>query len=273
MTTVLSQVEQWEPETVVVGVSDPHETLGLHGPPDQVFPLASVTKLFSAYATLIAVQDGFLHLDEPAGEIDGVDFTVRHLLAHASGLAPDADGPSTRPGTRRTYSNHGFEVLGELVSARTGVAFADHLDLEVIQPLGLRNTNLEGSPAHGARGSVNDLLRFARELLAPTLVDGELFDTATSVVFPGLDGVLPGFGRQSPNDWGLGFEIRDDKDPHWTSPNLSPTTFGHFGRSGSYLWVDPERRLASVGVADRDFGDWAIQGWPQLSEGIIDAFG
>ena len=59
--------------------------------------------------------------------------------------------------------------------------------------------------------------------------------------FPGLVGVLPGFGRMDPNDWGLGFELRDAKSPHWTGARNSPRTFGHFGGSGTFLWVDPER--------------------------------
>ena len=53
-------------------------------------------------------------------------------------------------------------------------------------------------------------------------VHGETHAEATTVQFPGLDGVLPGFGVQRPNDWGLGFEIRDDKSPHWTGLANSP---------------------------------------------------
>ena len=75
--------------------------------------------------------------------------------------------------------------------------------------------------------------------------------------------MLPGFGRQPHCDWGLGFEIRDSKEPHWTGSRNSPRTFGHFGRSGSFLWVDPDAGLACVAIADRDFGDWARQAaWP-----------
>ena len=59
--------------------------------------------------------------------------------------------------------------------------------------------------------------------------------------FPGLVGVLPDVGRMDPNDWGLGVELRDAKTPHWTGARNSPRTFGHFGGSGTFLWVDPER--------------------------------
>jgi CubicO group peptidase (beta-lactamase class C family) len=95
---------------------------------------------------------------------------------------------------------------------------------------------------------VTDLLAFARELLDPQLLDPALLTEATRVAFPGLDGVLPGFGRQSPNDWGLGFELRGTKAPHWTGCELPPTTFGHFGQSGSFLWVDADPRHRLCGA-------------------------
>lgn len=270
---VLARVDDWEPETIAVAVTDATSTLAAHGPTDQVLSFASLTKPLTAYATLIAAQDGLLHLDEPAGQVGEHAFTVRHLLAHASGLAPDPDGPTTEPEQRRVYSNHGYDLLGELVAERAGLTFADHLDIEVLQPLGMGATNLSGSPAYAAEGTVDDLLRFARELLSPELLDLDLHRTATSVVFPGLDGVLPGYGRQSPNDWGLGFEIKDGKEPHWTGDKVDPATFGHFGRSGSYLWVDPTLGLASVSLADRDFDRWAIEGWPGLCDAIVETFG
>ncbi len=77
----------------------------------------------------------------------------------------------------------------------------------------------------------------------------------------GATGPLPGFGRQLHNDWGLGFEIRDGKAPHWTGLRNLPRTFGHFGQSGSFLWLDPEARTACASLAARDFGDWAKQAW------------
>jgi CubicO group peptidase (beta-lactamase class C family) len=81
--------------------------------------------------------------------------------------------------------------------------------------------------------------------------------------------VLPGFGRQQHNDWGLGFEIRDAKAPHWTGTGNSPATYGHFGRSGTFLWVDPAARLACVVLTDREFDDWAKQAWPALSDAVL----
>jgi CubicO group peptidase (beta-lactamase class C family) len=105
--------------------------------------------------------------------------------------------------------------------------------------------------------------------LAPTLVAPETLEEATTVVFPGLDGVLPDFGRYEPLDWGLGFEIRDGKEPHWTGTRNSPRTFGHFGSSGSFIWVDREADAACAALADRQFGEWAKEAWPPLSDAVL----
>jgi len=96
---------------------------------------------------------------------------------------------------------------------------------------------------------------------------------ATAVAFPGLAGVLPGLGRQNPNDWGLGFELRDGKSPHWTGARNSPRTFGHFGRSGAFLWVDPDAGVALACLTDLEFGDWAKEVWPVLSDAVLAACG
>jgi len=148
--------------------------------------------------------------------------------------------------------------------------FADYLRAGVLEPLGLGG-DLRGSPAESFHGPLDDLVRFAQELLAPRLVAAETLAEATAVQFPGLTGVLPGFGRQEPNDWGLGFELRDGKAPHWTGAHNSPRTYGHFGRSGTFLWVDPEREVALCVLTDRDFGDWAAAAWPALSDAVLAA--
>lgn len=265
MEDVLALAEQWPVETVVVGVTDPSTTRATTGPTEQVLPWASVTKVLTAWATLVAVQDGHLHLDEPAGPEGS---TVRHLLAHASGLPPSADGPHTAVERRRVYSNRAFELLADLVSDRLGLPFAEHLQIEVLDPLGMTSTGLDGSPAHAAHGNLDDLLLLGRELLAPTLLDDPLATEVATVQFPGLPGVLPGYGRQEDNTWGLGVEIRDGKEPHWTGPSQPGTTFGHFGQSGSFLWVDRDAGVAAACLCDRDFDDWAKRAWPEFNEQV-----
>jgi len=270
----LRAVDRWPVPTVAAAVVGPDGVLAGHGPTDQVFRLASVTKPLVTVGVLVAVEEGAVELDEPAGPRGS---TPRHLLAHASGLAFDgAPAPRrvlTRPGGTRIYSNAGFEVLGEHVVGATGIPFGEYLAQAVCQPLGMRCTALAGSPAYGATGTVDDLALFARELLAPAVLHPSTLAEATQVQFPGLAGVVPGFGRQDPCDWGLGFELRDGKAPHWTGRRNSPGTFGHFGRAGTFLWVDPAARLATIALTDRDFGDWAVSAWPALSDAVLTAAG
>jgi CubicO group peptidase (beta-lactamase class C family) len=262
--SALDAVAGWPVGSAAVAVTDPGRTLAATGT-DEPYRWASVTKLLTAMAVLSAVDRGEVTLDEPAGPPVA---TLRHLLAHASGLALNDDSVLSAPGQRRIYSNRGIELAADLAAERTGVPFEQLLRERVLAPLGMDGTELVGSPAEGARGPVSDLTTFGRELLDPTLVPA-LMPEATRPVFPGLTGVLPGFGRQNPNDWGLGFEIRDGKKPHWTGSGNSPATFGHFGQSGSFLWVDPEAGLACAGLADRAFGEWAIEAWPPLADAVL----
>src|SRR6266516_2943288 len=262
---VLAQVEQWPPETVAVGVLMDGKVVGTHGSRDRVFGWASVAIVLTALAALIAAEEGVVDLDEPAGPSGS---TVRHLLAHASGLSFDPGPPIAKPGHRRIYSNAGFEVLAEYVAQRAEMPFAEYLAEAVLKPLGL-GAELRGSPAYALHGTLDDLLRFGAELQRPSLIAAETLAEATAVQFPGLVGVLPDIGRMDPNDWGLGFELRDAKSPHWTGTRNSPRTFGHFGGSGSFLWVDPEPGLALASLADLDFGPWALEAWPRLSDAVL----
>jgi CubicO group peptidase (beta-lactamase class C family) len=160
-------------------------------------------------------------------------------------------------------------VLGETLTKASGIEFADYLNEAVFTPLEMTSSQLKGSPGAGAYSSCADLAKFAAELQAPRLLSERTLAEATAVVFPGLDGVLPGFGRQSPNDWGLGFELRGDKSPHWTGANSSPRTFGHFGQSGTFLWVDPVAGCACVALTDRDFDSWAAEVWPPFTDAVL----
>jgi CubicO group peptidase (beta-lactamase class C family) len=261
----LRQVEEWPVGRAAAGVTTARETLGSTGAPAARFPWASVTKLATALATLVAAEEGAIDLDAPAGPPGS---TVRHLLAHASGLPLDAGAPIAKPATRRIYSNAGFEALADAIVAAAELPFHEYLRQAVIEPLRLAAA-LEGSPGSGMAGTLDDLLALGRELLAPTLVAPETLAEATRVAFPGLVGVLPGFGRMDPNDGGLGFELRDDKRPHWTGERNSPGTFGHFGQSGSFLWVDPDAGLACASLADEQFGDWAKNAWPRLADAVL----
>jgi len=265
----LRLVEGWPVDHAAVAVVGDEGTQASFGPVDRRFPVASVTKLLTALAVLVAIEEGTVSLAELAGPPGA---TVAHLLAHASGLSPsEPDRVLAPPGTRRIYSGAGFEVLADHLAGRSGLAFPDYLGAAVLAPLGLSATSLDGSPAAGITSTVADLARLAGELLDPRLIDHSTLERATTVAFPGLVGVLPGYGRQEPNDWGLGFELRSHKRPHWTGHRNGPATFGHFGQTGTLLWVDPAARVALVVLTDRSFGPWAVDRWPALSDAVLGA--
>ncbi|SER88931.1 CubicO group peptidase, beta-lactamase class C family [Streptomyces sp. yr375] len=265
----LALIENWPVPSASAGVVRADgAVLGTHGPADRRFWLASVTKPLAAYAALVAYEEGAIELDEPAGPPGS---TVRHLLAHTSGLAFDEHRVTAPPGERRLYSNAGFEQLGEHLAKATDIPFAEYLRQAVLEPLGMADTELAagGSPAKDGVSTVADLLRFAAEVQAPRLLDPRTVAEAMSVQYPGTKGVLPGYGHQNPNDWGLGFEIRDTKSPHWTGSSSSPRTFGHFGQSGTFLWIDPEAGVAGVALTDRAFGPWAVEAWPPFTDAVL----
>jgi CubicO group peptidase (beta-lactamase class C family) len=239
--------------------------LGRRGDTSRVFRWASVTKPVVALAALVAAEEGTIDLDEPAGPPGS---TMRHLLAHASGLPFDTGPPIAKPGTRRIYSNAGFEAAAERVAANAEMPFAEYLQKAVLNPLGVEAV-LRGSPAAGLHGTLDDLVKVTRELLAPTLVAQETFAEATSVQFPGLAGVIPDLGRFDPNDWGLGFELKDAKQPHFSGTLTSPRTFGHWGGSGTFVWVDPDAGLALALLTDLEFGEWAKEAWPAFSDAVV----
>jgi len=267
--TVLSTVDSW-PASAAAAVVSPAGMLAAHGPTGTVFPLASVTKPLTALATLVAVEEGAVELSDPADEAVVPGASLRHLLAHASGLAPERPMRAFPPATRRVYSNVGINLAAFLVERAVDMPFAAYLAEAVAKPLHLAATTLPGSAAAGGTSTVDDLARVAHELLVPSgLLHPATLADATSVQYPGLRGVLPGFGPQDPNDWGLGFEIRDGKHPHWTGSRNSQRTYGHFGQSGSMFWVDPDVPIALIALAGRPFGEWAAQAWPRLADDVL----
>ncbi|TFH51478.1 penicillin-binding protein [Actinomyces viscosus] len=239
------------------------------GEVDEVFPFASVTKPIVAWAALVAVERGLLDLDAPAGPPAPEGAAIGNLLSHSSGIAADSDERLAAPGVRRIYSNRGFEILGDRLQEATATPLETWVEATVLEPLGMASVLIPGSPAHSGEGSARDLSLFARELAAPRLVSPALAARACAPVLPGLDGVLPGYGRQTPNSFGLGVEVRGSKSPHWTSGGNSPQTFGHFGQSGSFIWVDPVAERQAVFLGAEPFGALHRKTWPALGDQIL----
>ena len=274
MSAALAAMADWPvgaASAVVVGIDGAVETFGEL---DRRFALASVTKPLAALAALVAVEEGALDLDDPAATDVVPGATVRHLLAHASGLAADRLVRAVAPGTRRIYSNAGIELLADQVATAAGMSFATYFAEAVAAPLALRATTTGARASRDGTSTSGDLARVLCELLSPTgLLHPSTLADATTVQFPGLRGVLPGFGPQVANDWGLGFEIKAAKSPHWTGTANSPRTFGHFGQAGTMIWIDPVARLGLVALADRPFDEWARSAWPALSDAVLAEYG
>ena len=287
MTGALDQLADWPVPHCAAAVVGPGGVLATAGDQAMQFPLASVTKPLTGLAALVAVEEGALELAQSIGapvsgrrliepelaeQLSGA--TLGHLLAHASGLAPDRWRRGSAVGTRRIYSNAGFDLIGEFVAAATEIPFTDYLTEAVFRPLRMTSAELVGSPARNGIASVADLTGLLGELLSPSgLLHPATLQAATSVQFPGLPGVLPGYGGQPDNAWGYGFEIKAGKRPHWMSQRNSAESYGHFGQSGTMFWVDPVARLGVVALADRLFGDWSVRAWPALAEAVLDQFG
>lgn len=267
----LELVETWPvPNAAAVTVAADGRVLGEFGDVERPFMLASLTKMLTAWAVLVATEEGLLALDDPVGQ---PGCTLRHLLAHAGGYSFDGPDPITSPNRRRIYSNTGIEVAAGAVVERSGMAFDEYLGGAVLQPLEMSRSELVGSPAHGLRSTARDIGRFLAELQRPTLLSEATAADAVRPQFPALAGIVPGVGRFDPCPWGLGFEIRGQKSPHWTGRTNSPETYGHFGGAGTMAWVDPNARGALVALTDRAFDEWSIDAmrcWPALSDAVVE---
>lgn len=242
--------------------------LGTWGDQDKVYPWMSVTKLVTSRTILGAVENGVLDLEQPLEQLPGMSeprpVSVADLLAHRAGLDHEKREFTRDPHSRRVYSNSGYEILGDLLSERSGVPFATWVVEMVFSPLGIKR-ELRGSPAWGMHGSLRELLAFAFEAACPHFLSPRLFSAWSGSDGMQLPGVVPGYGFYRDNAWGLGCEVRAAKDSHWTLPGSSAQTYGHFGQSGSFLWIDPTSRLGAVFLGQEAFGALHKQLWPQLN--------
>jgi uncharacterized protein YbbC (DUF1343 family)/CubicO group peptidase (beta-lactamase class C family) len=133
---------------------------------DTIFDLASLTKCVATTMSVMKLlQDGRVRLNDPVSaylpefaQNGKSDITVRELLTHYSGLAPDLDlkspwqgrdaafqmamqqKPANPPGARFVYSDINFEVLGFLVEKVSGISLDKFAARYVFEPLGMNHT-------------------------------------------------------------------------------------------------------------------------------------
>ncbi len=264
----LALIDTWPVGVAAAAEIRNGEPAAHRGPCDHVFALASITKVLTATAVLVAVEEESVSLDDTVAGAPAAA-TLRDLLDHSSGLAPDEPKALGDVGARRVYSNVGYELAANHVATSTGIAFPTYLHEAVFEQAGMRATSLDGSPAHGASSTVHDLVRFLTALRSETLLSATGVTLLTQPSRPTISGVLPGYGRQEQNLWGLGAEVRGQKAPHWTAPENSPATWGHFGRAGTFVWTDPSHDVSLVCLTDTPFGEWALDRWPALSSAVL----
>lgn len=269
MSGALRQTASWPVDHVAAAVILPSGEVQSIGNMDRGFRIASIAKMLVGWATLVAVEEGIVTLDDPVGQ---TDCTLRHLLSHAGGYPFTGADPIARPGTRRIYSNSGIELAAAHVAGAASMPFEQYQREAVLEPLGMASTTLRGSPAYAVQSTVRDLVAFVLELRRPVLISNASAMAFRTVQFPELAGVVPDLGRFDPCPWGLGAEIRGHKTPHWTGTRNSPDTFGHFGGAGTLLWVDEGAQIAVVALTDRPFDEWsaeALRLWPRFADAVL----
>jgi CubicO group peptidase (beta-lactamase class C family) len=235
---------------------------GLANEPDTRFDIGSITKMMTKVAVAQLAQAGQLALDDtvhehlpdyPDREI-ATKITIRQLLDHSSGLGDifnerwdDADKSRLEtpqsffplfsgeplqfePGASRSYSNAGYIVLGAIVEAASGEAYADYLDEHLFRPAGMSRSGfplrdgtapdlaigytrqgedgtdgerpnlgllpIRGCPAGSSSHTAADLLRFDQALRSGRLLDARW----TAWVYSDQ---LPEAGSDGPRDWGI----------------------------------------------------------------------
>jgi CubicO group peptidase (beta-lactamase class C family) len=239
---------------------DQVETIFHYGDVDDVRPLASVTKALCAVA-LGTVASSSPDFYERPTEIPGA--TIAHLLSHASGLGLELDSPRKPVGEQRIYSNAGIDLAVSYATAEP-VAW---LEGAVLGPLGMTTTQLVDRPSAGAKGSAQDLAAFAGEILLPSLRSEYVVEQMETPFLADLSGIVPGFGRFTPCPWGLGLEIRGEKQ-HWMG-EWPADSVGHFGQSGALVLANRRAGVAVVATSTEPFGPWAREAWPLWTSNVF----
>ncbi len=268
----LRSVLDWPVDHVAAAIVTPRGVDHV-GDTDHEFRIASLTKPMTAWAIMVAVEEGVIDLDGPLVHVSAPHgATMRHLLSHAAGFGFEGTTPISAIERTRTYSNTGIELAAAELEGAAKMPFGQYFDEALLQPLGLERTGLHGSPAHRVRSTLADMITFVSEMRQPALLAPSTVSELIRPQYPELAGIVPGVGRFDPCPWGLGVEVHGDKSPHWMGCAASPFTFGHFGGAGTMMWVDPAADVGVVALTDRPFDDWSAEAltlWPEFSDAVL----
>jgi len=190
--------------------------------------------------------------------------TIANLLSHSAGLGLEEGDPQVAVGSKRVYSNYAIDYAVRAIVAENDPA--NWMDGRVFRPFGMNATRLEGRVSSGVVGSTQDLLRLAVAWLRLDGLSKETRNRLITPFLPELGGIVPGFGRFNPCPWGLGPEVRGQKQ-HWMG-DWAEASFGHFGQSGAMMLLDPDEQIGIVATSTEPFGPWAHELWPRWTSAM-----
>jgi CubicO group peptidase (beta-lactamase class C family) len=221
---------------------------------DTQFRFGSMGKMFTAVAVMQLVEKGRIDLQAPIGRYltnypnqdIATKVTVAHLLSHTGGMGnifgPDFDrqkaslrstkdyvdlygsrAPEFAPGSRQSYSNYGFILLGRIVEQVSGLQYDDYIKRNIFRPVGMASTGnrpesevlprravgymgsgarlksaddtlpLNGTAAGGGYSTVGDFNRFVHGLTSHRLLRRETLQKLIDGGVRMADGQLAGF--------------------------------------------------------------------------------
>ncbi len=284
------------------------ESLAMHT--DTVFDLASLTKPIATATSIMRLVDlGMIQLSDAVSEHlpefaveEKQDVTIEQLLLHVGGLIPDnamadyRDGAEVarsnflklklnyKPGTRFRYSDVGFQVLGELIKAKTGKSVAEFGEEAIFRPLGMRQTGflprkalrnraaatqqregrwmigevhdprayvMDGVAGHaGLFSTADDLAIYAQMMLQQgrfgeaTILQPETVRRMTAAY------EVPGNTSGTPWTRGLGWDKRSPYSSN-RGETMTDDAYGHGGFTGTAIWIDPGLDLFVIFLSNR----------------------
>ena len=276
---------------------------------DTLFALASLTKPFVGAACMVAVEEGLLDLDAEVRDGFALRHLLSHCAGLPEAGLRWEEPPGYPPGTQRWYSNAGYVQAAKLIEGASGMSIADYLREAVFGPLGMdaslglaradaprtarvwqpgrygegelfnsERFRADAPPQSGAFASARAYGAFVSCLLARgeaggrALLAPETADEMLAPQFGPLPGGVGGVGEWPDLCWGLGFDVRGHREPHWAGPSLGARTASHFGASGTLAWLDPESGLGLVALANRgSYSGWWREPWAALGAAVTAA--
>ncbi len=257
--------------------------------PDTKFRLGSLTKQFTATLVLLLQQDGKLNIADPVGKYlpntpkTWEKITLAELLGHTSGIpnftndkdfgtwrmnphSPDEelaffkDKPlEFEPGSKFSYSNSNFEVLGMVIEKVGGQTYGEQLQSRIFGPLGMKDSGLDTDErilpkrAQGYAPSPAGLVHARSESMTIPWAAGSLYSTTGDLLRweHGLFGgtvlnaaSLKAMTTPGKGDYGLGVEVHNHDGVQTVEHG------GGIEGFNTYLLYVPERRIAVVALSN-----------------------